>query len=150
MTTILANTEHFGEVAARTIKDMFGAEVTDVTQSNERASVLTSKTFIVSIYYTGTVYGEYMLAMDEETAAGICGIEEQIDDDNRDEIRESICDAMAETLNTIVGEAIVRLQESHAKLTVTAPRIVFGEVRYPSFRTGSTTLSTDSGEIECQ
>jgi two-component system, NtrC family, sensor kinase len=149
MTNILEHTENFGEVAARTINDMFGVDIVRRTEPLESSSVATSKTFLVSIYYTGTVYGEYLLAMDESTAAKICGIEEPISQDNRDEVRETICDAMAETLNTIVGEAIVHLQRSFAKLTLTAPRIFLGEVRYPKFRTGLTTLCTTAGDIEC-
>ncbi len=149
MTTIAEQTDLLGEVAARTIADMFEVTTLKRVQTVENSSVETNKKFIVSIYYTGTVYGEYMLAMDEATAARIIGIEVPLDDGNRARFRDDICDAMAETLNTIVGEAIVHLQQSYAKLTLTAPRIFFGEIRYPNFRTGRTVLETTAGEIEC-
>ncbi len=149
MTTIVEQTELLGEIAARTIADMFGITTNTRVPTIENSSVETNKRFIVAIYYTGTVYGEYMLAMDEATAARIVGFEEPLDDGNRVQFRDDICDAMAETLNTIVGEAIVHLQQSYAKLTLTAPRIFFGEIRYPKFRTGRTVLETEAGEIEC-
>ena len=145
--TIVEHTNRFREIAARTIADMFGIEVESSEGATENSSVITSKSFLVSIYYTGTVYGEYLLAMDEETAAQIIG--EDLNDQNRETVREDICDAMAETLNTIVGESLVHLQETYAKLTLTAPRIFFGQVRYPSFKTGKTILRTEAGEIEC-
>jgi two-component system, NtrC family, sensor kinase len=149
MTSIVEQTDVFRDVAIRTIADMFGIETEAATVTVENQSVVTSKSFLVSVYYTGTVYGEYLLAMDEATAARVIGIDEPIDDDNRAEVREGICDAIAETLNTIVGESIVHLQQTYAKLTLTSPRIIFGEVRYPSFCTGKCTLQTAVGEIEC-
>ncbi len=148
MTSIVEQTEILGDIAAKTIAEMFGIPILGRSQTIENSSIETDKRFLVSIYYTGTVYGEYMLAMDEATAAQII-CQDEIDDENRSQIREEICDAMAETLNTIVGEAIVRLQQSYAKLTITAPRIYFGEIRYPKFKTGRTTISTAAGDIEC-
>ena len=139
----------FATIAARTCADMFGIETRSESEVQSTPSVETNKSFIISIYYTGTVYGEYLLAMDEQTAAKMIGIEDAVTDQNRELIRSDVCDAMSEMLNTIVGEAIVGLQETYAKLTITAPRIYFGEVRYPSFRTDRVSLQTDAGEIEC-
>lgn len=149
MKTIVEQTDIFGDIAAQAITDMFSIAIHNRSQAVENNSVETNGKFIVSIYYTGTVYGEYMLAMDEATAARVIGFNEHIGDENRMQVRELICDAMAETLNTIVGQAIIHLQQSYAKLTFTAPRIFFGEIRYPNFRTGRTTLLTEAGEIEC-
>jgi signal transduction histidine kinase len=149
MTNIDRHASHFARTACRSIVDMFGIPeplCSDVIQTH---SVQTDKKFIVSIYYTGTVYGEYLLAMDEQTAAQIIGIEEPITDENLDDVREQICDAMSETLNTIVGESITDLQATYAKLTITAPRLIFGQIRYPQFQTGKACLSTVAGEIEC-
>ncbi|WP_145347214.1 sensor histidine kinase [Rosistilla ulvae] len=128
---------------------MFGVSTSNCSDVCESSSLKTNKNFIVSIYYTGTVFGEYVIAMDEETAARVIGLDGPIIEQTQPEIREMICDAISETLNTIVGEAIVQLQGSYAKLTVTSPRVYFGEVRYPQFRTRSATLNTDVGEIEC-
>lgn len=145
-------TDHAREYQAnveRVLFEMFGISTlqrSDVCESN---SIKTNKNFIVSIYYTGTVFGEYMIAMDEEVAARVIGLDGDIIQQTREEIREMICDAMSETLNTVVGEAIVKLQEKHEKLTVTTPRVYFGEIRYPQFRTRSVTMQTQVGEIEC-
>ena len=149
MSNILDYTNTFAEVTAQTLVDMFGIETSARDDIAEESSVQTSRSFIVSLYYTGSVYGEYLLALDEETAARIIGWEDPITDENRDEVREEVCDALSETLNTIVGESIVHLQEAYPKLTLTAPRIFFGEIRYPQFKTGRTVLTTEAGEIEC-
>ncbi|MCA9176265.1 MAG: chemotaxis protein CheX [Planctomycetales bacterium] len=149
MPQIIEQTQTFARIAGRNLADMFGIEPEAVSEVTETPSVVTSKSFIVSIYYTGTVYGEYLLAMDEETAARVIGFEDPICDENRDELRDEICDALCELLNTVVGESIVHLQSSHAKLTVTPPRSFFGALRYPKFRTGRATLETSAGAIEC-
>ena len=149
MSSITDHTRFYAEIASRNFREMFGIDTLAVTEAEETRSVETDKTFLVSLYYTGTVYGEYLLAMDEETAARIVGCEHEINEENRSEVRDEICDAISETLNTIVGESIVDLQKSYAKLTVTAPRVYFGQVRYPQFRTGRTVIKVDAGEIEC-
>ncbi|TWU06306.1 ATP-binding protein [Stieleria varia] len=149
MSSITDYTRTFGKVAAQTLLDMFGVPTDVLSDVEETVSVETSRSFIVSLYYTGTVYGEYLLAMDEETAARIIEIDEPITDENRHEVRDQICDALSETLNTIVGEAIVHVQESYPKLTLTAPRVFFGQIRYPHFKTGRAFLETAAGTIEC-
>lgn len=149
MKQLLENTLHFRSSTNRVLADMFG--LTDIAMSDaiETPTVETDKSFIVSIYYTGTVYGEYQLAMNEETAARILGIEEPIDDSNRELIQEQISDAFSEILNMIVGESLVHLQSTYAKLTLTPPRIFFGRIRYPKFRTGKSILTTPCGTVEC-
>lgn len=149
MTAIIDQTTLFARLTARALADMFCHECECAPEVEQTNSVSTDKSFIVSIYYTGTVYGEYLLAMDEETAARIIGLELPVTASERLGVRDEICDAVAELLNTVVGEAIVHLQKSYAKLTVTAPRIYFGAIRYPKFRTGKMTLSTSCGPIEC-
>lgn len=96
MKQLLENTLHFRSSTNRVLADMFG--LTDIRMSDaiETPTVETDKSFIVSIYYTGTVYGEYQLAMNQETAARILGIEEPIDDSNREMIQEQISDAFSE------------------------------------------------------
>lgn len=149
MRHLIENAAAFQATAKRVLMDMFGLETTETTEVAESVAVKTSKSFIVSIYYTGTVYGEYLLAMDEETAAKILGIEEPITDSNRTEIHEQFCDAFSEILNMIVGECLVQLQATYAKLTLTPPRVFFGKIRYPNFRTGRSVLHTPAGEVEC-
>lgn len=149
MTQISDHTQIFAKIVERTLADMLGITTDEIRPVEETMSVVTAKNFIVSIYYTGTVYGEYLLAMDEETAARALGLPTPVAEDSRQEVRDEICDALAELLNTVVGESIVHLHKSYAKLTVTAPRIYFGSIRYPKFRTGKVTIATAVGPIEC-
>ncbi|MEZ6135183.1 MAG: ATP-binding protein [Pirellulaceae bacterium] len=149
MSEIQSYTETFAQISARTIEDMFGVSVKLAQPIEELKSVQCDRSFMISLFYTGTVYGEYMLAMDEQTAARIIGAAEANDDDAAFQLREEICDAMSETLNTIVGESIIELQTTYPKLSLTAPRVIFGQVRYPQFRTGKAILESEFGLIEC-
>ena len=149
MSNISNYTLAFQQITQRVLGDMFGVDGCVPSPVLEVPSVETSKSFIVSLFYVGSVYGEYLLAMDEQVAAGIVGMNDPITDDNREEVREVICDALTETLNVIVGEAVTELQDCYAKLTITAPRVYLGEIRYPQFRTGKAVLQTPSGEMEC-
>ncbi|QDU54170.1 sensor histidine kinase [Aeoliella mucimassa] len=149
MSNIAAYTSAFQSITERVLNDMFGLGESVPSPVIEVPSVETSKNFIVSLFYTGSVYGEYLLAMDEEVAARVVGIDQVSDGEDRDIAQETICDALTETLNLIVGEAVVELQDCYAKLTITAPRVYFGKIRYPQFRTGKAVLQTSAGEIEC-
>ncbi len=148
MEEMIEYSRKFTEVATKNLQ-LFDIESDVVLPPSEIKGVETSRDFIVTVLFTGTVYGEYLLALDEITAARIIGHEDEINDENRQEVRDDICDALKEILNTIVGESIVGVQELHPKLTLTAPRVCFGEIRYPAFRTAKSVLRTDAGEIEC-
>lgn len=115
---------------------------------NERFS--TEKNVSISIYFTGTVYGEYILAMDEQTGAGILGLDtEDMSTDDLAETRQDLIDAMSELLNMVVGESILSLRDTFSKLTFTAPRVFFGTSHYPSIQTSMGTIQTSAGEVEC-
>lgn len=139
----------FRDIVQRNLEDMLGAEIQESTEVTPLDSVITNKQFIVSIHYTGTVFGEYLIAMDESTAAKLLELDEPVCESTAKEFKDEICDTLSEILNVVVGEAVCELQKSFAKLTITAPRVFFGEIRYPHFRTGFTKLLTAAGEIEC-
>ena len=149
MSNLIQHTELYLECVQRRLEGMFDLSECTRSQAIETRSLETKKSFIVSIYYTGTVYGEYILAMDEETAAKVLGMETPIASLDRQKVREDICDAFTEALNMVVGESIVDLRREYPKLTFASPRVFFGEVRYPAFRTGKGTIETSAGPIEC-
>lgn len=93
---------------------------------------------VISILFTGTVFGEYLLVMDEKVAATLLP-------DGRDAISE----AFSEMLNIIVGESVVELTSTFKKLTITAPKVLFGSANYPKVKSCRSTLSSDAGAIDC-
>jgi signal transduction histidine kinase len=149
MKNLTENAEVFRRSTQRILEEMLGLTFDSATDIEETSSVESAKTLFISIYYTGTVYGEYLLAIDEVTAAKIIGYDLTESSIDRTKIREEICDTFTEMLNMIVGECLVHLQKNYAKLTLTPPRVMFGELRYPKFKTARSTLRSKAGDIEC-
>ena len=149
MTDICENAQYFLESTRSVLADMFGIESEVVRPVRECASIQTAHRFVISIFYTGTVFGEYILALPEETALRILGIEPDDPSGGREQARAEICDAFSEALNMIVGDSITELHKTFSKLTFTAPRILFGEPRYPQVKTAYGVIGCEHGEIEC-
>ena len=139
------HSRHFAEIVSNTINAMIGANTTPQGLAEDADNPSSNKNFHVGIYFTGMVYGEYLISMDESTALSVL----DINADESGHAREDICDAFAEILNTVVGEAIVDLRDTYQKLTFAAPRITFGTTIYPDISCSRSKVNTDFGEIEC-
>src|ERR1700761_1508424 len=107
----LLNVRKFGETMSKALKNVLGiSNAIDEVTFNAELSV--SQKMIVSILFTGTVYGEYMLAMDEEVAANFLGKTTRgIQDAELETLRGEMSSAFGEILNMAVGESIVGLNE---------------------------------------
>ena len=149
MSNIIENTEYFLTTTQQVLSSMFGVSSTVSEMVEKKKSLQTDKQFIVSIFFTGTVYGEYILAMNESTAMQIIGEVPGGSPEDLDYAKTEISEAFSEVLNMIVGESITQLHKTYSKLTFATPRVFFGQVRYPMINTGSCTLTCDAGDIEC-
>jgi two-component system, NtrC family, sensor kinase len=138
---ILTNVKCFADNTAKMMNSMVGTNcVVGNSILMEQGSHIEQK-FFVSILFTGTVYGEYVLAMDEKVASAILG-QQSID-------QSDISDVFCEILNISVGESVLGLNKLYQKLTITPPRVYFGNVKYPKVKTGVTSIKCDQGAIEC-
>ena len=93
---------YFAEVLSNTLNMMLGSSTKADTQVTDTDNPSSNKNFHVGIYFTGMVYGEYFLSMDEDVALRILGLPSDIGEDGRTDLK----DAYSEVLNTAVGEAI--------------------------------------------
>jgi len=147
---ITGNTKKFSETCVKYFGSMLSLPC-EMTEPEFLADGIPSKkNILVSVLFTGTVFGEFILAFDEELAAQSLGqslksksIEE------KQKIYHEIADTYGELLNLIVGECIVGLVGIHKKLTVTAPKITFGHIKFPSVKAGKSHLKSHLGEFEC-
>lgn len=141
---LLVNVTKFALTTSRMIDVVMGVACTVEDTSVIEGGLSTKNKCLVSILFTGTIYGEYILSLDESLAAELIGV-----DTKTSNAPDDIEDAFRELLNVVVGESVVSLHEPTSKLTVTPPRVTFGSVRYPNFKTGRAVLLCDKGEIEC-
>lgn len=144
------NTLKFSESVSGMLEGMFGPSFIPDKNVNLESGVMSDKNFFVSIFFTGMVYGEYLLVMNEETAASILG--QTLKDKSGVELEQArleISSAFCELLNMVVGESIVGLIRVYQKITLTPPRSFFGSINYPKVMTGKTTLRMGTDNIDC-
>ncbi len=147
---IMTNTQTFAEVSAKNLNSVFDLESQVSEAVYSQAGLHIGKQISISVLFTGVVFGEFVLALDEETAAKILGQTLQGSDEaTRNAVLEDIADNFGELLNLIVGESILGLTNIHKKLTITAPKIQYGKTKYPKVKAGKVLLHTTHGDLEC-
>jgi C4-dicarboxylate-specific signal transduction histidine kinase len=139
----------FGQVSARNFKNMFGVQIQEGTATLGTPGIDESGRMFVSILFTGTIYGEYIFALEETTASKILG--HQLQGKSPAELqalREDIGQTFSEILNITVGECIQNLGSTYDKLTITAPRVLWGHLAYPRVHNSRMKLMSEHGAIE--
>lgn len=144
------NTEKFAVTAAKMLKNILNIECTLSEFEYLENGVELHQHFFVTIIFTGTIYGEYIVAMDEKVAiACLKAQSEEMSSEISQNNRQDISDTFSEILNITAGESILTLSENYESLTFSAPRVFFGDTRYPKIKTGKITLLSEMGAIEC-
>lgn len=145
---ITAHSEYFASICKEFLGTLLNTKFKESMIRYSTDGILSDKSVYASIMFTGTVYGEYILALDSKLASqmvhslkGDCAITSVTEKD--------ISEGLSEFLNIMVGQSILSLTKRFEKLTIISPRIIFGTTRYPRVTTGSVVLSSDVGEIEC-
>jgi|GEM_PF-2974235 len=147
---IVLNATAFAEVAAKNINAMLDINSTTIPARFSEDGVVSKNNFFVSIMFTGMVFGEYILALNTELAAQLIGKTfDGLSEEQKTELLQEISDYFCEILNLSVGDCIRGLSQTYQKLTITAPRVYIGQIKYPKVKTGLSTLETENGEIEC-
>lgn len=140
------HTQQFAAHAAGNIDAYLGMSTRETSEPSHQTILETSREVVFSLHYTGSVYGEYVIAMDESVAWALVGE----DPETAGPVQDSeVCDALMEILNVSAGQSIAKLQDTYSRLTITAPRVMVGEIRYPNFQAASVELMTDAGLIKC-
>jgi signal transduction histidine kinase len=134
----------YSKVVSEMLNMMFGVQSTTNSEVIDTESPASNSNFHISIYFTGTVYGEYIISLDEDLAINLLGLTKGDAD-----TEETLCDAFSELLNTVVGEAITELNQTYKKLTFAAPRITFGRTVFSKIASSLTHVTTEFGKIEC-
>ena len=142
-------TEAFSKDVASVFEGLLGTHCRPSGRVTNAGSVKSNKPVFISIFFTGIVYGEFILALKQDTAQKIIknsGLETPVDQSTPSKMDYS---PLSEALNIIVGSSLIHLSRYFDKLTLTAPRVYTGEITYPKFNAGLALLQCDFGEIEC-
>ncbi len=138
----------FAKAAAQTIRDMAGADYQADEDSFKDDEYDFAPMMHAVIPFYGTVQGQYILSLQEKTAAKLIGIyEENMSAGEFEENREEYGGFICEVLNSAVGQAIQVLKETFEEPTILPPHIIYGKIVYPNVPTGSAELGGDAGPI---
>jgi signal transduction histidine kinase len=143
---IVRNTLSFGKITSETL-EMIVPGVFNVEKNIEitEGSTVQDKV-LISILFTGTVYGEYILSVDQNAAIYIGN---KFGDSINPDINIELYEKLGELLNLIVGQSVVGLNHTFEKLTITSPKMQTGNVVLPKIKTGHAKLVSSYGNIEC-
>lgn len=145
---VIPNVEYFSSICQGYFESLLNIKFTSSAVTCSSNGVVSNKNIFVSILYTGTVYGEYILALDRELACKMVNWMRGGDDGSAVE-NADIVEVLTEFLNIAVGQSVVSLTKNFEKLTITAPKVFFGIANYPKVTTGKVTLASAHGDVEC-
>lgn len=144
---VIPNVEYFASICLDHFESLLNIKFAKSPVVCSASGAVSSKTIFVSILFTGTVYGEYTLALDSGLAIKM--VHWMRGDDTLPVENADVVEVLTEFLNIAVGQAVVSLTRSFEKLTITAPKVFFGTTNYPKVTTGKVTLASEHGDVEC-
>jgi chemotaxis protein histidine kinase CheA/CheY-specific phosphatase CheX len=144
------NTSVFGSSIIQVINDMVGLQFSVSDEIRVERRFTCSRSMLVSIHFAGIIQGEYVIGVDELTAAKMIGMYN--DGDTLESIkasREEYSGFLKEALNQTVGMAILPLEKEFDGLTFSPAIAIYGELEYPQVPVGKMTLGAEAGAIDC-
>jgi CheY-specific phosphatase CheX len=125
----------FGETTANTLNAFLNTDFKCMRSVYCEEGVKTKRRLMFSVTFTGTVYGEFIMAMDPVLAEKLS--------------REQHIEMLSEILNVTAGQTMQALSKAYPKLSLTTPRVTVGAVLYPRVKSACATVKGVLGEIEC-
>lgn len=147
---LAGQTARFTECVRGCFRDMLGAEIVLDDSVCEDRPFSPRRPMVALIHFTGLVQGDYVINLEEETAARLIGAwSEGMAQGALKELRGEFGGLFKELLNTAVGMAIPSLEEKFGRLTYHPPMLFYGELDPPEVPSGTLTLRSESGLIDC-
>jgi CheY-specific phosphatase CheX len=129
---------------------MLGVESLVDGDSYKESSFAPSRLVLAMLHFTGPVEGDFVLGLEEETGARLIGAwSEGMSPEELRAARPDFGGMLKELLNTAVGMAIEVLERSVGRLTYHPPMIVYGEIDPPNLPSGTISLPSAAGTIDC-
>lgn len=135
----------------RTLKDLFSIDVGSKDVSHSITKLKEKENLYFSIFFTGQIYGEFLIGLTKKTAIKMLGIpydaanETEIFDNNKSDI----LDTFKEVANIAAGATLASFKEMYDGLSITPPRSIEGYMTLSSYQIESVSLENDCGELSC-
>ncbi|HAG90936.1 MAG TPA: hypothetical protein DCL41_03650, partial [Bdellovibrionales bacterium] len=125
------NCSLFGNSVSEQIKRFLDAELLEEKQDQPVGRLETEHDLYFSLLFSGSVYGEFIIAMNRETAMQL--VEPGSTPDQFENLKRDIFDAFKEILNISAGKTLKSLDKDFQQLTITAPKVTEGRLHLPDF-----------------
>ncbi|MCP4347420.1 MAG: hypothetical protein GY795_18095 [Desulfobacterales bacterium] len=144
------NTIALASSVAQTILDMAGADYRVNEDSFQKGKYEFPHMIHASIRFYSMIQGEYIISLEEETAAKLAQVyEDGMSADELKEHREEYGGFVSELLNAAVGHAVQELRKTFEDPTIIPVRITYGEMIYPDIPSGCVELKGHAGPVVC-
>jgi len=145
-TQLLESAATFAKALARLLQSMFGKELNPAETGLDELGKYSRHDLMVSLMFTGSFYGEFILSANLQQVQNILGLSGSTEI----ETKEQAADILSELLNIVAGECFSDLINEKTKLTLTAPKVFFGVVKFPKIKAAKTTLNFEgTAAIDC-
>jgi CheY-specific phosphatase CheX len=140
----------FTECVRDCFRDMLGMEIVLDSSKFDDHPFAPKRPMIALIHFTGLAQGDFVLNLEEETAVRLIDAwSAGMGASAIRELRSEFGGMLKEVLNTAVGMAIPALEEKFGRLMYHPPLVVYGEMDPPSVPSGTLTLRSGAGLIDC-
>jgi signal transduction histidine kinase/CheY-specific phosphatase CheX len=147
---LYANTVFFAQKVCQTIGDISGIPFLTKKDTIREQPFMTQHEMIAYIHVSGSIQGDYIVALDEKVACRFIGAyNDGMSEASIRELREEYSGFVKELLNISVGQAVVELEKSFGNLTFSTPTVVYGKVDFPEVMAGAIDAAGDIGVIQC-
>ncbi len=147
---ISTNTVIFAHSVIQSLEDMVGISCM-INKASFRETPFSSPfKMIAYIPFAGAIQGDYIISMDETTAAKLSGVYKQGMPVNEiQKMREDYGGFIKELLNLAAARSILDLEQSFGNLTYTPATLVYGEIEFPNVMSGNIRIESNECEIKC-
>ena len=140
----------FADSIRSSFRDMLGLEISPETSVPMVGRFAPNHRLVVMIHFTGPVQGDFVVNLEEDTAARLIGAwSDGMGSDDLRGMRSDFGGFLKEALNTAVGIAIPSLEEHFGRLTYYPPMVVYGELDAPDIPGCTIELRSGAGVIDC-
>ena len=144
------NTVLFAQSIMRSLEDMIGLSPVLNKESFREKAFSTGFDMIIYIHFAGIIQGDYLISMDESTAAKLIEVyEDGMTNEALKEMREDYTGFIKELLNTAVGLSIPELEQIFGNLTYSSSIVVYGKIEFPDVTAGDLIIESKAGNIQC-
>lgn len=142
-----SHAKFFAEKMSEILRSTFGAENLVVGEPRDLDQIPSDEKLYVSLFLTGTIYGEYILSLDEAVAKKFLSMGNLGSGDDSTQVAGQM---FGELLNIVAGVLAPKVKKTTDEVTITAPRFFSGKPFFPPVKATCCSLKISETEsIDC-